>query len=85
MIFPTRTIIQQAVHYGEAVATHVKTGAKTRSDEEVANLLATCQACESYDARHERCTLCGCKCNKSASAFLNKLRMATQHCPRQKW
>ena len=77
--------IQKAVHYATAVVTHIATGAKTRTDEEVEQLLAICQQCEKYNALKGYCRVCGCKCNNLKNAFLNKLRMESQHCPEKKW
>lgn len=84
MNFPTTTIFKQAAHYATAVASHVATGSRTRTDSEVAALLTLCRACPHYDPSG-RCTLCGCRLSTSANAYTNKLRMASQHCPAGKW
>lgn len=76
---------KKIVHYVEAVIQHYATGAKTRTDEEVEQLLTICQQCEKYNAVREYCRVCGCKCNNLKNAFLNKLRMESQHCPEKKW
>lgn len=78
-------IVRQAVNYTKAVATHIATGMKTRTDEEVAARLQICQSCESFNADKGYCTKCGCRCNSNQSAFTNKIRMKTQKCPEGKW
>lgn len=79
------TFIQMAVNYAKAVATHISTGAKTRTDDEVNALLEICQNCEHYNAEGRYCHVCGCRCTNGSNAFFNKLRMESQHCPRGKW
>lgn len=79
------TFIQMAVNYTKAVATHIATGAKKRTDEQVDELLAICQQCDNYNAVSESCHICGCKCTHGSNAFSNKLRMQSQHCPLRKW
>ena len=82
---PGPSLAQQVAHYAEAVATHIATGAKTRTDDEVARLLGMCQTCEHYDAERSRCRVCGCRLSTASNALTNKLRMTTQHCPRGRW
>lgn len=77
--------LTRMTRYAHAIYTHVTTGAQTRSDEEVQNLLTICQSCDKYNRRRESCLICGCKCNMNKSAFLNKLRMKSQSCPAGKW
>ena len=80
--------MKQFGHYAASVARHVATGAHTRTDAEVARLLALCQSCEKYvptSPTSGRCTLCGCRCNAGRNALTNKLRMSTEHCPISRW
>lgn len=79
------SVIEKAANYAKAVTQHVLTGSQTRTDEEVSELMQLCESCEHYDQQIGRCGVCGCRCNKSKSAWLNKLRMASQHCPKGKW
>jgi len=79
------SLLNQAANYAKAVTQHVLTGSQTRTDEEVSELMQLCESCEHYDQQIGRCGVCGCRCNKSKSAWLNKLRMASQHCPKGKW
>ena len=82
---PGPSLGQQVAHYAEAVATHIATGSKTRTDDEVLRLLDICQSCEFYDPDHSRCRVCGCRLSTAANALTNKLRMVSQHCPKKKW
>lgn len=79
------TLTQKALHYVAAVVQHYATGANTRPNEEVEALLTICQQCENYNSVLEICRVCGCRCTNGSNAFFNKLRMASQHCPRGKW
>lgn len=72
------------VRYANARRRWIKAGRPVRSDERVAELLAICQACE-YGGKGgkrpvKRCGICGCRINKGH--FLNKLRWATERCPK---
>jgi hypothetical protein len=72
--------------YAKAVAEWVLKGKPTRTDLEVDQIYKThCKRCSWYDKDTKACKGCGCKVNTSAWAVLNKIRMATQHCPRRKW
>ena len=79
------TLAAKVVHYAEAVAGHIAGGCQTRTDGEVSDLLKICEACEHFLPDKGSCGICGCKCNRNASAWTNKLRMKTQKCPKGKW
>lgn len=79
------TLAQQAVHYISAVAGHITGGLRSRTDDEVDRLLEICRGCEHFLPESSSCGVCGCRCNRSASAWVNKLRMVTQKCPKGKW
>ena len=58
----------------------------TRSDAEVAAIFAThCRPCEHYDPTAQTCTVCGCHVRQGGAALLNKIKMATERCPKGKW
>lgn len=76
-------LLKQARNYAKAVTEHVTSGMKTRTDEEVIQLLEICEACEKYE--DGRCLVCGCRLSASKSAFSNKLRMKSQACPLGRW
>jgi hypothetical protein len=82
---PDPPLYIQAAHYAQAVTRHVLTGAQTRTDEEVQRLLLICQSCPRYNQQRGYCTVCGCRCNANRNAFTNKVRMASQDCPLNKW
>ena len=79
--------MERVIHYVSAVTEWGLAGAPQRTDEQVAAIVATCHACEIFDATKGICThaSCGCRVNLDASALTNKARMATQHCPIEKW
>ena len=61
-------------------------GMPTRSDAEVAAIFAThCQPCEHYDPAAQTCAVCGCRVRQSGAALLNKIKMATERCPKGRW
>lgn len=70
--------------YKEALLRWQRAGRPKRSDQEVESLLNTfCKKCDWYD--NERCKGCGCAVTSGSVAIFNKLRMATEHCPRELW
>ncbi len=81
------SIGSQLTGYAAAVSRWLAAGAPRRTDQEVAELLATCQACPTnrYDAERGACNRCGCRVNTSGWGLVNKLRMATESCPDGHW
>ena len=79
------TLPRKVIHYTHAVATHLLTGSQTRTDEEVTALLTICHSCDHLDHGSGSCNLCGCRCNRQKSPFVNKLRIKSQKCPEEKW
>lgn len=79
-----------ARRYAKAITKWVAAGKPKRSDEDVARILAICQSneCGKYAVNAligGRCTVCGCRVNSSQMALANKIRMATEECPQQRW
>lgn len=72
-------------NYTKAVLNWYILGRPVRSDEEVENLLKICKDCEHFNHEKSICSVCGCRLNLSRHAEFNKLRMATEHCPKGKW
>lgn len=69
--------------YKEALIRWAKAGRPTRTQEEVEHIHKTCcEPCEWYDKEQQRCKGCGCKVTVGAIAVFNKLKMATEKCPR---
>lgn len=79
----------KVLRYAEALAKWVKAGRPTRSDEEVEQIYVICAGDENQDAceffQDDTCQKCGCVIRKKPAAFLNKLKMATESCPVDKW
>jgi hypothetical protein len=74
--------------YKEAVLRWHKAGRPTRTQEEVKAILDNhCKAgpCEWYDPEKGRCKGCGCVVSASSIAIFNKIKMATERCPKGKW
>jgi hypothetical protein len=71
--------------YAAALARWIEAGSPTRSDDDVAERLGICEsnACGQY--ADGQCLACGCRVNASGIAVANKLRMATENCPRGFW
>lgn len=82
---PPPSMAVKAVRYAHALARHISTGLKNRTDEEVAERLAICQTCDRFNAKAESCSVCGCRCHAGRNALTNKLRMASERCPLGKW
>jgi hypothetical protein len=72
-----------------AVADWKVKGSPERSEEEVQRIFNTfCAAtphCSWYDPDRQLCRGCGCRVRSEGMAVFNKIRMATQHCPRDLW
>jgi len=81
-------------NYAKALARWSAAGLPIRSDEQVEELYSICSGCEEFE--DDTCTVCGCPVKRQdkmtgrkkvrrLSALRNKLRMATERCPRGKW
>lgn len=82
----TPALTAQAKNYWKAVKKWISAGRPVRSDEDVKKIHANyCLQCDWYDKQVQRCKGCGCKVRPSGAALLNKVRMATEHCPRDFW
>ena len=80
------TFGQKVVHYTRALSRWIKAGRPVRGEEEVKMLFeGFCVVCEVYEEGGSTCGHCGCKVNTSVIAPLNKVAMATEHCPMEKW
>ena len=77
---------KRVYRWGVAVWEWAKAGFPRRTDEEVDRFLAICrEPCDRYDEEKGRCKTCGCNVNRKRVALVNKIRMATEHCPAGKW
>ena len=72
--------------YSRAVARWIAAGRPERSDQEVERIFQSlCQPCEAFDAEQGTCRVCGCRVRESGAALVNKIKMATEQCPRGHW
>lgn len=79
-------ITSQVQTYWIAVQNWIAAGRPTRTDKEVEDLHNRfCSRCDWYDPMSKRCKGCGCKVKPGGTALLNKIRMKTEHCPREFW
>lgn len=80
------SLIRKAKNYARAATTHVATGSRLCTDEQVAERFAICQDCPLFKPISEGvgvCThkTCGCSLKKVGVKGKNKLRWAEQICP----
>lgn len=76
----------QAWMYKEALLKWKRAGYPTRTQEEVDRIHEDhCTKCSWYDPEKKRCKGCGCRVTDGAVAVVNKIKMATEHCPREFW
>ena len=79
-------LAHQLKTYWDAVRSWIAAGRPTRTDDEVKDLHNRfCAKCDWYDHGSKRCKGCGCKVRPEGTALLNKIKMKTEHCPRDFW
>ncbi len=72
--------------YWKAVKRWIAGGRPVRGPEEVKQIHKDfCAPCDWYDAESQRCKGCGCVVKPQGVALLNKIKMQTEHCPRNFW
>ena len=72
--------------YAEAVARWTAAGCPTRSKEDTEEIFRVlCFPCGMFDRPQRRCRECGCRVSPVGPAILNKIKMATEHCPLGRW
>ncbi len=77
---------QLVANYWKAVQGWIAAGSPKRSKEEVKEIHTTfCAECDWYDEESRRCKGCGCSVKPKGIAILNKIEMATEHCPQRFW
>jgi len=76
------SFIVRTWNFGSAMVRWGGAGFPTRSKKEIAKLLKICQACPFL--ADKVCTRCGCQCIEKEQV-MNKLALATEHCPDGKW
>lgn len=82
----TPSLMRRSMNYAEAVTGWVAAGRPERSAEETQRIFQQhCSKCAWYDKEKQICRGCGCKVTNVGHPMLNKIKMATQHCPRNLW
>jgi hypothetical protein len=79
-------IFSLAYRYTRALSRWIKAGRPVRNEEEIERIFETfCMPCEDYDMKSSVCLHCGCRVSLATAAPLNKIAMATEECPLEKW
>lgn len=81
------SLAERAGRYMSSTENWVRAGSPVRDDEEVKEILKTCNSCEQFVHNNDNtgsCKVCGCALNMMGGMF-NKARRATEHCPLGKW
>jgi len=82
----TPSLPKRILTYAQAVAEWIAAGSPERSDKEVQDIYDDlCKSCSWLDDQSGICRGCGCHVADFGMAITNKIKMATQHCPREKW
>jgi len=76
---------EHAVKYARALLRWVAAGRPTRTDEEVAEIVKTCERCKHYEAESGRCKKCGCCIKTKGLTILSKSKLSTESCVTGKW
>lgn len=77
-------IATKVANYVGAIGRWVKAGRPERTKEEVERIFDTiCKPCQFF--LEGSCRTCGCRVARSGAALLNKIKMATEDCPKKKW
>ena len=76
----------QLINYKEALMKWQKAGRPVRKEEEIRDIYENkCKACDWFDSVKGRCRGCGCKVSMGSMAIFNKIKMATEKCPKGEW
>jgi len=75
-----------AKRYSKAVRRWIRFGRPVRSAERVQEIFETiCGPCPDFNAKKKRCRVCGCRTSSGNIALINKIKMATERCPKNKF
>jgi len=79
-------LVRRAISYTAALTRWPTAGQPERSDKDVERIFNQhCKPCKWYDPEKQICRGCGCRVAENGVAVLNKIKMATEHCPRELW
>ena len=79
---PLPPLLIRGLNFAAAMARWAGSGFPIRSQQQIDERLAICQACPNLQQNH--CSLCGCACVENQQ-LMNKLAIATEKCPIGKW
>jgi hypothetical protein len=80
------SLTRQAENYAIALAKWTAAKFPVRTNEEIKFIFSQhCAKCDWFDLKKKRCKNCGCRVTTSSIAIVNKIKMATEHCPRGLW
>jgi hypothetical protein len=74
---------KRIVNYGTAITKWLLAGRPKRTGEEIRKILNICYICDKFT--FEKCAICGCCVNSKTGGLQNKIVMATEKCPEDKW
>ena len=79
-------IFNRTYRYTRALSRWIKAGRPVRDEASIQRIFETCcKPCEAYEEAISSCGHCGCRVNLLKAAPLNKIAMATEECPLEKW
>jgi hypothetical protein len=79
-------LVRRAFSYAEAVAQWTAAGMPERSDKEVERIFTGfCKPFRWFHRRRQIWRGCGCRAADKGFVITNKIKMATEHCPRNLW
>jgi hypothetical protein len=82
---PLPNALLRAYSYAEALIRWGKAHRPVRQDDEVTQLYDTfCASCKQLH-NGKTCSACGCRVASAGWAIRNKIKMATEHCPKGLW
>jgi len=79
-------LARRTLSYAEALIVWTAAGCPKRPDKEVERIFHQhCKLCNWFDTQRQICRGCGCPVADSGYAVRNKIKMATENCPRELW
>lgn len=75
------SLLIRGINFASAMVRWTSSGFQMRSQAEIDERLAICQACDKFTG--DVCSVCGCNC--TSNGVINKLAMKGQSCPLGKW
>ena len=79
-------LVTRVFSYAEALARWTAAGRPERPDKEVERIFHQfCKTCRWFHRPRQVCRGCGCRVADNGYAIFNKIKMATERCPRNLW